>query len=115
MTVVASAIALLPGKLEAWRKFAQEMAGPRKKEHDESRRRLGVTMERAWIQPTPQGNLIIVYRESEGDAESFYTRLAASKEPFNVWFKQQVKELHGLDDDQPPQAPPPELAFDYHR
>ena len=114
MTAFASAFPLLPGKLEAWRKFTQEMAGPRKKEHDESRRRLGVTTERAWYQPTPQGDLVVVYGETAGDPASFFTRLGASKEPFDVWFKQQVKELHGVDFNQPPPGPLPELAFDYH-
>jgi len=114
MAKFASAFPLLPGKLDAWRKFTQEMAGPRKKEHDESRRRLGLTIEMAWYQPTPHGDLVVVYGEAD-DVAGFFTRLAASQEPFDVWFKQQVQELHGVDFNQPPPGPLPELVFDYHR
>jgi len=114
MATFASASPLLPGKLDAWRKFTQEMAGPRKKEHDESRRRLGVTIERAWYQPTPMGDLVVVYGEAN-DVAGFFGGLAASQEPFDVWFKQQIKELHGVDFNQPLPGPLPELGFDYHQ
>ena len=112
MPAIASAYPILPGKLETWRNFCQEMAGPRKKEHDESRRRLGFTTERAWHQATPMGDFALVYGETS-DVAAFFSRMAESQEPFDVWFKKQVLEIHGLDFNQPPAGPLPELTFDY--
>ena len=37
---------ILPGKVEAWRRFCQELAGSRSTLYEASRRRLGITRER---------------------------------------------------------------------
>jgi len=57
---------------------------------------MGVSVERVWHQTTPQGDLAIVYEEADDLAQGL-PRLAASQEPFDVWFKQQVLEIHGVD------------------
>lgn len=46
---------IMQGKLEAWKAFDEQMKGPRKAEHDASRRRMGVTREVASLMQTPQG------------------------------------------------------------
>ena len=73
---------------------------------------MGVTVERVWHQTTPQGDLAIVYEEADDLAQGL-SRLAASQEPFDVWFKQQVLEMHGVDFNQPLPGPLPELLFDW--
>ena len=87
------------------------MAGPRHSEYQASRRRLGMTIERSYLQYTPQGALVIVYTEAD-HPEELLARIAASQDPFDVWFKQQLQEIHGVDFNQPPPGPPPELLFD---
>ncbi len=114
MAAIALAFPILPGKLDAWKRFVQEMAGPRRSEHEASRRRMGVSVERVWHQTTPQGDLAIVYEEADDLAQGL-PRLAASQEPFDVWFKQQVLEIHGVDFNQPLPGPLPELVFDWAR
>lgn len=107
MPAIASAFPILPGKLEVWKRFMKEMAGPRRTEMDAFERRLGFTVVRAWHQTTPQGDLAIVYQAGDDPAQ-FLQRIAALQDPFAVWFKQQVLDIHGVDFNQPPPGPPPE-------
>jgi hypothetical protein len=100
MPAIAFVYPILPGKLDAWKRFVQEMAGPRRSEHEASRRRLGFTVERAWHQPTQQGDVAIVYAEVDDLAQTSQ-QLAASQDPFDVWFKQQVLDIHSVDYHQP--------------
>ncbi len=113
MASLASAFPVLPGKREALRRFTEEMGGARRSEYEASRRRLGITIERSYLQQTPQGDLVIVYTEAD-HPEQLLERIAASQDPFDVWFKQQLQEIHGVDFNQPPPGPPPELIFDQH-
>jgi hypothetical protein len=112
MASLASAFPILPGKLEAWKRFSGEMAGPRRADHEASRRRLGVTKERAYLQQTPQGDMAIVYMEAN-DIGQVFQGLGSSQDPFDVWFREQVNDIHGFDLSQPPPGPLPEATFDW--
>ena len=50
MVLLKLAIPILPGRQEAWRRFAQELQGSRRSEHADSRQRLGITGERVLAQ-----------------------------------------------------------------
>jgi hypothetical protein len=52
---------VLPGKDP--RTIADEMRS-RPREYEESRRRLGITLERAYLQHTPMGDFVTAYTES---------------------------------------------------
>jgi hypothetical protein len=112
MASLASAFPILPGKLEQWTHFCQEMAGPRHGEYEASRKRLGITREVAYLQHTPAGDLAIVYIEAP-DIQGVFQRLSTSQEPFDVWFREQVKEIHNVDFSQPPAEPLPEAIVDW--
>ena len=45
MECLTWAAPIVPGKLEQWREFTATMKGPRRAEHEASRRRLGMTRE----------------------------------------------------------------------
>jgi hypothetical protein len=77
MASMAFAIPLTPDKTEAWRRWSEELAGPRRAEYEASRRRLGLTVERAYLQRTPQGDLNVVYLEAD-DLERVFAGRAAS-------------------------------------
>lgn len=51
--------------------------------------------------------MVIVHFEAE-DLEKTFETEATSKDPFMVWFKQQVKSVTGVDLEQPSDEPPPE-------
>lgn len=107
MTAFCGAFPILPGKSEAGKEFAKACMGPRRAEFAEALKTHGVTKESWFLQKTPQGDLIIVYFEAN-DVQKTFELLAKSKAPFDVWFKQQVKSVTGLDMEQPSDQPPPE-------
>lgn len=112
MVSIAFAAPILPGKEDACRRLAQEMAGPRRNEYEASRRRLGLTTDRLYLQHTPQGTLLIVY--GEGDhPEQTSERLATSQDPFDVWFRQQAQDILGQDLTQPLPGPPSEQILEW--
>ncbi len=112
MPAIASAFPILPGKLDAWKRFLEEMLGSRRTEMEKFERRVGVTAVRAWYQATPQGDVAIMYQEGDDPAQ-FIQRIAALHDPFAVWFKQQVLDIHGVDFNQPPPGPPPEQILEW--
>ena len=112
MASLASAFPILPGKTEQWKHFSQEMAGPRRNEYEASRTRLGITREVAYLQQTPQGDLAVVYSEAQ-DIARVFEGFGRSQEPFDVWFREQVKEIHGVDFTQPLPGPLPEAIVDW--
>src|SRR5437879_261747 len=96
MASLAFALPILPSKTRQWKHFCQEMVGSRRSEYEASRNRLGITMEVAYLQQTPQGEMIIVYIEAK-DIRGVFEGLRTSQESFDVWFCQQVNEIHGVD------------------
>lgn len=113
MSLIAMAIPILPGKTDQWRTFVGDLNGRRHNEYQASRRRLQVH-ERAFLQSTPQGDVVIVTLEG-ADPEGAFRRFSSGGDDFTHWFVQQVKEIHGLDLAQAAQGPAPALAADSDR
>ncbi len=99
--ILAFVLPILPGKQEAWRRFCQELLESRRCEYEESRRCLGITKEAQWLTRVAQGEMAIVYLEVE-HPELVFPTLAASPLPFDHWFRQKMRELHGFDVAVPP-------------
>ena len=70
--------------------------GTRSDEHAASRRRHGITRESVWIQATPAGDVAVVLIES-ADLSRALLGLATSDEPFDVWFRDHLLAVHGMD------------------
>lgn len=100
------AFPVLPGKEEQAKVFAKEV-GRRMSELDESEKRLGVTKEFWSLASSPQGSMVLVYFEGQ-DIQKVFADFANSKDPFDVWYKNQVKEFTGVDLGAPPSGPMPE-------
>ena len=95
MQSVAFAVRLLPGQAEAVRvALASCQAGARKEAYQDARRRAGIIREAVWIQPAPGGDVAVVYLEAD-DLATAFTILGTSAEPFDRWFREQVREVHG--------------------
>ena len=107
---VCVAIPLVPGKTEAHRQVAEEVKGPRREAFDAFHDRAGVT-EDWWIEETPDGDLVLVYLESE-DLAGAMEHLARSDEDAEAWFKERLMETQGIDWGGPP-PPLPELVSDW--
>lgn len=111
MPSVAFSLPITPGKTEEWKRWGDEMLGPRRSEYEASRKRLGATIERAYHQQTPMGDMAIIYIEA-ADIQSAFQRIAVSQDPFDVWFRERAKDLFsGFDLAAPPPYPLPTLVF----
>jgi hypothetical protein len=112
MAVFNAAFPVLPGKLEEARAFAKEVMGARRKEFDESQARFGATRETWSLQSTPEGDFVLVWFEAP-DIEKGFATLGESTEPFDVWFRERVQEINGVDLAAPPEEAPPEVLVDW--
>jgi hypothetical protein len=112
MPLIVRAFPVLRGKEEDVRKLAAEMAGPRREEAREFFRSFGVVRESWHYQETPHGPLVIGVTEVDGDLSAIAQEYAESSRPFDRWFKEQVKNLSGIDPDVQPLGPPSEVIFD---
>ncbi len=112
MPLIVRAFPVLRGKEEDVRKLAAEMAGPRREEAREFFRSFGVVRESWHYQETPHGPMVIGVTEVDGDVRALAQGYAESNRPFDRWFKEQVKNLSGIDPDSQPLGPPSEVIFD---
>jgi hypothetical protein len=101
-----------PGKEEALRDFYREIEGARNEEYDRSEQRLGIKKEVAFSAKTDGGTIAVIYIESE-NFESAFGQFVQSKDDFDLWFKQQVLDISGLDLNNPPEMELPELLSVY--
>jgi hypothetical protein len=88
------------------------MKGPRREEHERSRKRMGVVREVASLMETPQGDFVCLFHEGEDLTKAFQT-LATSEDPYDVWFREQLVSLYGLTAEMLAGPPPAKLFFDY--
>ncbi|MBI5959601.1 MAG: hypothetical protein HY866_12745 [Chloroflexi bacterium] len=86
---------IMAGKVEAWRRFCQELAGSRKQTYEASRRRLGITRERLTLVETAFGSAAVTTLEAP-NVDWALGQIISSSLPFDRWYREQVRELHGI-------------------
>lgn len=94
------------GKLEAFKKWANELKGSRKAEFNELNKRYGLTRHDAWLVETPNGAMAVVLHEGPG-ADSFMQKVGHSDNSFDLEMKEHLEDIHGMRMDQPPPGPMP--------
>ena len=104
------AVTILLGKLEVWKSFWNHWKGVGKAEHEESRRRGGITREVIYLHHTPEGDKAVVYVESVLEHPEMVKALQ-TESPFNDAFRKMIKEVHGFD--QMAAVPLSEPMFDW--
>jgi hypothetical protein len=104
-------VPVIPGKEDDVRAFYEEVEA-RKEEYDESEQRLGITKEVAWLAPVEGGSATVIYIESD-DFEQAFSKFVQSHEGFDLWFKQRVLDVSGLDLNNPPEMALPEMLSVY--
>jgi hypothetical protein len=108
---IAFAAPFLPGKTDADREALESCwHGDRRADHEASRKRADITRESVWIQSTPDGDVAVVLIEAD-DIQAAMGALATSAEPFDAWFRDHIKDVHGMDIAE--ESPPPEQVLDY--
>jgi signal transduction protein with GAF and PtsI domain len=80
------------GKEEPVKRMGQAVSGSAelREEYEESRKRLGISEEKVWVQRTPIGQAMIVYWETE-DPQRTLRQLADSQDEVDNKFRQMVK------------------------
>jgi hypothetical protein len=111
MHSVAFTRPLLVGQTDASRRaLASCWVGARKEAHQDARRRVGIVREAVWIQPAPSGDVAVVYLEADDLATAFRI-LGTSAEPFDRWFRDHVRQVHGIALEEG--FTPPEVVLDF--
>lgn len=100
------------GKTEAARAFMLELEDARRDDYHASERRLGISKEVWFIAPTPAGEILVGYIESD-HFENAFTAFVRSRREFDLWFKQHFADLTGIDLNDPPEMRLPEVLSSY--
>jgi predicted ester cyclase len=93
---VVRTVPLRTGRSGAWHRLTAELLGPRRREYDASRRRLGITHEVLRADPRPGHDCVVVHFET-ADPERTRKRWTESEHPFDQWLRAQVLDIHGED------------------
>lgn len=95
MAVIAYALPIVPGQNESARNFAGELdeAGLRNR-YEELNRAAEVTRHMEWIEPTPTGDLLVVFFET--DAPDGLGRGFVDDE-YDRWWRARVERINGFD------------------
>ncbi len=86
---------IVAGKVEAWRRFCQELSGTRRKTYEDSRRRMGITREQLALVKSEFGSTAVTTLEAPDVAQALGS-IIASILPFDVWYRERLQELHGV-------------------
>jgi len=95
MSGIVLTFPILASKVEAWRRFCQELSGSRRKLYEASRRRLGITYERLALIENPYGATSVTTIEAL-DVDGALGQIIASMIPFDVWYRDKLQKLHGI-------------------
>jgi hypothetical protein len=86
---------ILAGKVEAWRRFCQELSGFRRQPYEASRERLGITCERMALVENAYGSTAVTTLEAP-NMDRALGQIIASGHSFDVWYRERLQELHGI-------------------
>jgi hypothetical protein len=106
------ALPIRDDRKDAARGFLRELEDRRKSEYAASEQRLGITKEVWAIQHTQGGDLFAVFFQSE-DVPGAVGQFVGSQDPFDLWFKAQVRDTTGVDLNVPPPGPLSEVLSVY--
>jgi hypothetical protein len=103
---------VLPGRTVDARTFLRQLDRQRRDDYDRSEQRLAITKE-VWFMASVAGHdLLIAYIEA-ADFQRATETFSASRNPFDLWFKDQLAQVTGLDLNGPPELDLPELPSAY--
>lgn len=107
------AVPVLPGKTEATRNMYKVLKKEKWNEFVKLEKKTGTEREQNFLQSTPMGDMLISYIESK-DMKKTFEAFAVSKDPFDVWFKEELRKITGIDFTKP-SGPLPELMVAYDK
>lgn len=112
MDRVCLVLPILPEKTADARAFQEELDGPRKSEYAASERNIGIDKEVWFIASAPTGDQLVAYMESP-DFNKSLGMFVQSREDFDMWFKERLANVTGVDLNDPPPMTLPEVVSTY--
>jgi hypothetical protein len=112
MDHICLTIPILDGQGESARGFMGELEDSQHDAYAESEQRIGIEKELWFISDLGEQELLVAYMES-GDFGRAFELFVGSREPFDMWFKEQLASVSGLDLNNPPELQLPELVSHY--
>jgi hypothetical protein len=95
MSGIVLTFPILPGKVEAWGRFCQEISGSRLQTYLSSRRRLGITHERMALVENAFGATAVTTLETHNVGQAL-EQIITSVLPFDRWYRERILGLHGI-------------------
>lgn len=105
-------IPIRPGRRSDLVGFMHEVDGPRHGELGATERRIGITREVFFLADGGDHDRLVMYLEGESIGDSLGSFIA-SREPFDLWFKERFAACTGVDLNDPPPLEPAELLAAY--
>jgi hypothetical protein len=96
LSEAALAIPIRAGQTDAWQRAIVELTGPRYREYESSRRRMGVTSQTTFLQRTPMGDFALIHMTGPDIHRTFHA-MSSSQDPWDVKWRQLTQSLHGMD------------------
>ncbi|WP_306357743.1 MULTISPECIES: ester cyclase [unclassified Nocardia] len=87
---------ILPGRLDRWREVQRELGGDRVARYRASRKAAGISRELMWCTGTGQ-DVTAIYHLEAADPSRAMRVLSGSSDPFDVWLRTSLTEIHGRD------------------
>ncbi len=95
MSGIVLTFPILADKVEAWRRFCQELSDSQLQMYLSSRRWLGITHERMELVENAYGAMAVTTLEASDVAQAL-GQIIASHLPFDIWYRKQLQELNGV-------------------
>ena len=95
MSGIVLTFPILAGKVEAWRRFCQELSGSQLQMYLSSRRRIGITHEKMVLVATSLGETSMTTLKA-ADVGQALGQIITSTLPFDRWYRERILELHGI-------------------
>jgi hypothetical protein len=95
MSGIVLTFPILNGKVEAWRRFCQELSGSQRLPYEASRQRLGITHECLALVETSFGSTAVTTMEAPDVAQAL-GQIITSDLSFDIWYRERLQELHGI-------------------
>ena len=108
----AFTLPVLQGKRGALEELARTVTVTKKQEFADSRKRLNIDKESWFFESSIRGDSWILYEEGL-DASKSFADWIASNDPFDMWFKEQVAMITGIELSIPLPSSPPRQLFKF--
>lgn len=108
------AVPILPGKTESIKAMFKTVKEEKWKDYERVQKKSGIEKERDFLEATPMGDMLLIYMESK-DIQKTLMSFSTSKDPFDLWYVEEIKKNTVVNFIQPSSGPLPEPLISYDK